>query len=148
MACSLTMTLISEQQVGNCGEDWKYSLDVEVLHEGMKGAGLVRVPEHQLESGIVKEPFGAPESQLLYKGECLTELLVRIRLTAIEVDLFFNDVGKASEDVVIQCPGPAGHKVTREVDISAHVRETPGFLNKRCADFTVRLRFTLVCDSG
>jgi hypothetical protein len=146
MACSLTVTLISEQQVGNCGEDWKYDLDIQVLHEGLKGEGRIRVPKHNLESGAVREPFGAPEPQVVFSGECLTELLVRIELAATEVDLFINDVGKASKDLIIPCPGPGSEKVTKEIDISADVCESPGFLNKR-AQFTVRLRFALVCDS-
>ncbi len=32
MSCRLTMTLISESQEGNIGEDWKYELDVKVLY--------------------------------------------------------------------------------------------------------------------
>jgi hypothetical protein len=68
-----------------------------------------------------------------------------MELTATEVDLFVNDVGKASKDVTIECPGPHGDKVTKEVDIAAGVREAPAILNKNSV-FTVRVRFTLTCD--
>jgi len=146
MACSLSMTVISEQQVGNCGEDWKYDLDVQVMHEGPAGGGRVSVPKHQLESGVVQEPYGAPEPQVIYSGECLTELLLRIKLTATEVDLFINDVGRLNKDLVIPCPGPGSDKVTKDVDLSVEVRETPSFLNSKRAVFTVRLRFMLVCN--
>jgi hypothetical protein len=146
MACSLTVTLISEQQVGNCGEDWKYDLDVQVLHEGLRGQGRFHVPRHNLKSGDIREPHGAPEPQLLYSGDCLTELLVRIQLTATEVDLFMNDVGKSSQDLVIACPAPGSDKTVKEVDISAEVHETPRFLSRKTAEFKVRLRFALVCD--
>ena len=145
MTCKLTMTLVSEHQEGDCGEDWKYGLDVKVFHEGLKGEGRVSVPKHNLVSGSVKEPYGSPEPQIVFAGECLTELLVRMELTATEVDLFVNDVGKASKDVTIECPGPHGDKVTKEFDIAAGVREAPAILNKNSV-FTVRVRFTLTCD--
>ena len=145
MTCKLTMTLVSEHQEGDCGEDWKYDLDVKVFHEGLKGEGRVSVPKHNLAAGSVKEPYGSPEPEVVFAGECLTELLVRLELTATEVDLFVNDVGKASKDVTIECPGPHGDKVTKEVDIAAGVREAPAILNKNSV-FTVRVRFTLTCD--
>ncbi len=145
MTCKLTMTLISEHQEGNCGEDWKYDLDVKVFHEGLKGEGQVNVPKHNLEAGPVREPHGSPQPLVIFEGECLTELLVRIELTATEVDMFVNDVGKASKDIRIECPGPHGDKVTKELDVAAGVRESPGILNKNSV-FTVRVRFTLTCD--
>ncbi len=51
MTCKLTMTLISEHQEGNCGNDWKYDLDAKVFHEGLKGEGRVSVPKHTLDAG-------------------------------------------------------------------------------------------------
>jgi len=139
------MTLISEYQEGECGEDWKYQLDVKVFHEGLKGEGQVNVPKHNLVAGVVKQPWGSPEPVIVFAGECLTELLVKMQLTATEVDLFVNDVGKASKEIRIECPGPHGDKVTKEVDIAANVREAPAILNKNSV-FTVRVRFTLTCD--
>ncbi len=103
------------------------------------------MPKHNLVSGQVLEPHGAPEPQIVYRGDCLTELLVRAHLTATEVDMFVNDVGEVSRDIKIECPGPAGHKVTKEVDISVRVKEAPAILNKS-AIFTVRVRFTLSCE--
>ncbi len=145
MTCKLQMMLISEHQEGDCGEDWKYDLEVKVFHEGLKGEGVFNVPKHNLASGQVKEPHGAPEPQVVFRGECLTELLVRMQLTATEVDLFVNDVGKANKDIKIECPGPAGDKITKEVDITAGVREAPAILNRN-AVFTVRVHFTLSCE--
>jgi len=138
------MTLVSEYQEGECGEDWKYDLDVKVFHEGLKGEGRVSVPKHILGAGVVKEPHGSPEPQVIFSGECLTELLVKMELTATEVDLFVNDVGKASKEIKIECPGPHGDKVTKEVDIAAPVKEAPAILNKNSV-FTVRVRFSLTC---
>jgi len=145
MTCKLTMTLISEHQEGQCGEDWKYDVEVQVFHEGLQGGGKISVPKHILEGGQVRMPHGTPEPLVVYSGECLTELLVRMQLTATEIDMFVNDVGKATKEVNIECPGPRGDKVTKEVDIVAEVHEAPAILNKTSM-FTVRVRFTLTCD--
>jgi hypothetical protein len=146
MTCKLTMTLISEHQEGECGNDWKYDIEAQVFHEGLQGEGGFRVPKHLLEPGHVHEPHGAPAPVELFSGECLTELLVKIHLTATEVDMFVNDVGHEKMELRIECPGPGGEKVTKEVDVAANVKEAPAILNKRSV-FTVRVRFTLVCDA-
>jgi hypothetical protein len=59
--------------------------------------------------------------------------------------MFVNDVGKACKDLQIERPLPGTEKVTKEVDIAAGVRESPGIVPKT-AVFTVRVRFTLTCD--
>jgi hypothetical protein len=138
------MTLISEHQEGECGEDWKYDVSVKVFNEGLKGEGVISVPKHTLEVGVVEKPHGLPEPLIVFTGEC-TELLVKMNLTATEVDLFMNDVGKASMEFKLACPGLAGGSVIKEVEISAGVREAPAFLN-RDSVFTVQVRFDLVCE--
>lgn len=144
MTCSLTMTLISEHQEGECGDDWKYEVSVKVFNEGLKGEGVISVPKHTLEVGVVEKPHGLPEPLIVFTGEC-TELLVNMNLLATEVDLFMNDVGKASMEFKLECPGLAGGPVIKEVEISAGVREAPAFLN-RDSVFTVKVRFDLVCE--
>ena len=145
MTCKLTMTLISESQEGECGDDWKYDLEVQAIHDGILGEGRISVPKHLLESGAIREPFGSPAPVLLYEGECVGELLLKMNLTATEVDMFVNDVGKISKEVSIESPLPGTHKTTREVDIAAKVLEAPRILNKS-AVFTLRVRFTLSRD--
>ena len=145
MTCNLTMTLISETQEGNIGEDWKYELDVKVLSEDAQGQGSVSVPKHNLPSGEIREPFGAPAPQTIFSGDCSGQLTLRIHLTAIEVDMFVNDVGREKKDLIIDCPGPAGGKITKEVDIAVEVREMPPILPKK-ALFTLRVRFALECN--
>ena len=145
MTCKLIMTLLSESQEGNCGEDWKYELDVKVFNEGLKGEGIISVPKHTLDAGSTREPFGSPEPVTVFSGECLTELLIRLHLTATEVDLFINDVGKASMEFKMECLGPGAGSMTKEVEIAAGVRESPGILNKNSV-FTAGVRFELVCD--
>lgn len=144
MSCRLTMTLVSECQEGNVGEDWKYDLDVEVQSGGLKSQGSVSVAKHNLPSGIVREPYGSPAPQVLLSGECTDELLLRIRLTATEVDLFVNDVGEAEKELVMACPGPAGGTLTKELDLDVEVREMPQILPRK-AVFTLRVRFNLSC---
>lgn len=144
MPCKLTMSLVSESQEGNCGDDWKYDLDVKVFHQGLKGGGQFNVPKHILEAGAVEAPHGNPEPQDIFEGECTDEVLVRMELTATEVDMFKNDVGVANKDVRIECPGAGGNTVTKDVDIAAGVRESPGILNKNSV-VTIRVRFTMTC---
>jgi hypothetical protein len=144
MTCTLTMTLISETQEGKIGEDWKYSLAAKVFDGDLDGEGTISVEKHKLPSGAIREPFGSPAPVTVFSGECNTSLLVRMQLTATEVDMFVDDIGKAERELRIDCPGPGGGKVTKEVDIAAGVRESPGILPKS-AVFTVRVRFTLAC---
>lgn len=145
MTCSLTMTLISETQAGEIGDDWKYEITAKVFNSKLEGEATVSVPKHNLPSGVVREPHGSPAPVPLFSGECSGELLVRIHLKATEVDLFVNDVGEASKDLAIDCPGPGGGKVTKEIDVDVGVRESPGIVPKT-AVFTSRIRFTLVCE--
>ena len=65
MTCRLTMALISESQEGNIGNDWRYELEAKVFHGALAGGAKVEVPKHQLESGAVRLPFGAPTDPVL-----------------------------------------------------------------------------------
>ena len=145
MTCKLVMTLLTENQEGECGEDWKYEVEAKVFNEGLKGEGKISVPKHTLAVGDTQPTFGSPEPLTIYEGECLTELKVRLQLTATEVDLFMDDVGSASMELKMECPGPGVSTTKRKVDITAGVREAPVILNKH-AVFTVSLRFDLICD--
>lgn len=145
MNCALTLALISETQQGNIGEDWKYHLSVKAFEDDLNGEASISVPKHTLPSGQIREPFGSPAPVTVFSGECQTGLLVRMQLTATEVDLFVNDVGKVEKELRIACPGPSAGKVTKEVDLAAGVRESPHLLPKKTAVFTVRVRLTLAC---
>ena len=145
MTCKLTMTLISESQQGNIGEDWRYKLDAKVQCGDLKGEGSVSVPKHNLPSGPVREPYGSPPPQVIFTGKCTDDLLLQLRLVATEVDVFFNDVGKVRKELRIECLGPARSTVTKEVDLQVEVRESPPILPQK-AIFTLRVRFTLACE--
>ena len=143
MNCKLMMTVISESQKGECGDEWKYDLQAEVSNGEATGKGRISVPKHTLVSGSVLEPFGSPEPVVLFEGECASDLEVKLDLTATEVDLFVNDVGNTSKTILIESPHPGISKLTKEVDIDVNVREAPAFLKKQ-AVFTLRVRFTRV----
>ena len=107
MTCTLTMKLVSESQEGNIGEDWRYDLDVKVSTGEHKGRGRVKVPKHNLQSGVVQEPHGSPPPQVIFTGDCVDELRIDMRLVATEVDMFVNDVGKISiPDSILGKNGP------------------------------------------
>ena len=142
MTFKLTMSLVSESQQGDCGDDWMYELEAKAFCEGLKGGAIIKAPKHRLEPGEVLKPYGSPEPVLLFEGECGDEVLVRLMLTATEVDMFINDVGKVSKDIRIEMPGPVNPRVTREVEIAAGVRESPGIRDKNSI-FTLRVRFTV-----
>lgn len=142
MTFKLTLSLVSESQEGDCGNDWMYELEAKAFCEGLKGNAIINVPKHTLEPGEVRQPHGSPDPVLLFEGECGDEVLVRLVLTATEVDMFINDVGKVSKDIRIEMPGPVNPRVTHEVEIAAGVRESPGIRNKNSV-FTLRVRFTV-----
>ena len=145
MSCTLTMKLVSESQEGNIGEDWRYDLDVRVSSGEQKGQGRVKVPKHNLPSGLVQEPHGSPEPQVVFRGDCVDALRVDMRLVATEVDVFVNDVGKVRKELIIKCPGVSGATVTKDCDIDVSVREMPRIFPQK-ALFTLRVRFMLNCD--
>jgi hypothetical protein len=145
MSCRLVMTLLSEAQEGECGVDWKYELDVTVSGEGTLGEGKISVPRHVLPSGVTQPPHGSPQPLVVYSGDCLTELQIRLQLTATELDIFVNDVGTATVKFKMPCPGPGSSKSSKEVDITAGVKEAPSLLNKH-AVFSTIVRFELICE--
>jgi len=139
MSCKVTMSLVSETQEGNVGDTWKYDLEAKVFCQGLRGEATVSVSKHQLKDGEVQQPYGDPEPVVLFEGECDDELLLRLRLIVTEVDLLINDTGEVSQDIKLELPGHGKTEFSRDFDIAAGVRESPGILNKN-AVFTLRLR--------
>ena len=144
MNCKLMMTVISEHQEGECGSDWKYDLTARVTAGAPDGQARIGVPKHTLESGEVRAPFGSPAPQQICAGPCDERVRVTVDLQATEVDLFVDDVGHASRDVIIERPHPAC-AVSKEIDLAAEVFEAPAILKRRSV-FTVRIRFTLTAE--
>jgi hypothetical protein len=145
MTCKMTLSLLTETQEGNVGSDWKYKLDAKVFNQGLKGEGVLKVAKHTLDAGEVQEPHGAPEPLTLDCGEGGREVMIRLALTATEVDLFISDSGTATTDLKLMAPGPGEAPLSQEFEIAAGVRESPGILNKN-AVFTVHGLIVLACD--
>ncbi|NIM69906.1 MAG: hypothetical protein GTN86_04455 [Xanthomonadales bacterium] len=130
MACKVTCTLLSETQNGNIGDDWKYSLEVKVFNEGLKGEGTVSVKKHTLTTGTTQEPPGPPAPLEVAAGEGGAELMIRLTLVATEVDLFKSDSGQTQINVHMPSPRPGESPVTQETEISVGVRESPGLMDE------------------
>lgn len=145
MSCQLVMTLLSENQEGECGKDWKYKISARVVSESYTSEGHISVPRHTLPVGVTQKPFGDPAPEVVYSGDCLTELVVKLELHATELDPFVDDNGTASMEFKLDCPGPGASTMVKTVDIAAGVREAPLILSKD-AVFSVRVRFELICD--
>ena len=142
MAFKVTISVLSETQEGDIGDDWKFELNVKTFNEGLQGDGTIKVKKHHLPAGVIQEPPGLPEPLVLPAGEGLQNILVRLNLKAIEVDLFQNDVGIVESDLTCPCPSEQDRISAHQTELSVGVRESPGFLNQ-VAVFTLKLRIVI-----
>jgi hypothetical protein len=145
MACKVTMTLLTESQQGNIGDDWKYTLEAKVFDQGLKGKGSISVPKHKLSSGATQEPPGPPAPVEIAAGEGGTELMIRLTLHATEVDFFKSDSGETQINFHMQAPAPGAAPITRETEVSVGVRESPGLMDET-AVLTLKLKLVASCD--
>ena len=144
MACTLTLSLISESQEGDVGDDWKYELETKVFSGALAGQGTISVPKHQLASGETQEPHGNPAAIAIPAGEPGAEIKINLKLTATEVDLFRDDSGTQNTSIVMVAPHSGGEKVVKEADLSVGVVEMPGQMSS--AVFTLRIGLALASD--
>lgn len=142
MAFKVTVSVLSESQEGDIGEDWKFDLNVKVFNQGLKGDGNIKVKKHNLPGGVVQDPPGPPAPLVLAGGDGQENILIRLNLKATEVDLFQNDTATVESDVTCPCPSEEDRISARQVDLSVGVRESPGFLNQ-VAIFTLKLRIVI-----
>lgn len=142
MAFKVTISVLSESQEGDIGDDWKFDLQVKIFNEGLKGEGRIKVKKHHLPAGVVQDPPGPPEPLVLPAGEADGQILIRLFLTATEVDLFQNDVGTVESDLTCPCPTDEDRITAHQTELSVGVRESPGFLNQ-VAVFTLKLRIVI-----
>lgn len=145
MACKVTMTLLTESQQGNIGDDWKYSIEAKVFNQGLKGKGSISVRKHTLSSGATQEPPGPPAPVDIAAGEGGAELMIRLTLHATEVDFFKSDSGETTVNFHMPAPAADAPPVVRETDISVGVRESPGLMDET-AVLTLRLKLVASCD--
>lgn len=145
MACRLIMTLLTESQQGNIGDDWKYDLEAKVFSEGLKGTGTIRVKKHTLASGATQEPPGPPAPVEIPAGSGGVELMIRLTLIATEVDFFKSDTGETQVNFHMPAPSPGTPPIVRETEVSVGVRESPGLIDET-AVLTLKLRLEAHCD--
>mgnify|MGYP000050089501 CR=1 FL=1 len=142
----ITITLLSERQDGQIGDDWKYELGVKVFNGGLVDEGSIKVPEHTLASGTTEVPPGPPEPLVLNAGEVgEKDVLVRVRLDATEVDALVSDHGSSSRDFSIGCPAAGEPPVSQDVTISAGVMEAPAIAGESSV---LQLALRLVAESA
>ena len=142
MAFKVTISILSESQEGDIGDDWKFDLNVKTFNEGLQGEGTIKVKKHHLPAGVVQDPPGPPEPLVLPAGEGEDHVLVRLKLKATEVDLFQNDTATIEKDLTCHCPSAEDRISALQSDLSVGVRESPGFLNQ-VAIFTLKLRIVI-----
>ena len=145
MAGKVTFSLLSEGQEGKIGDDWKYTVEIKIFNQGLKGKGTINVPKHQLLSGVTMEPHGAPDALVLDAGDDGSELKIWLKLIAIEVDLFRNDTGECDLNFIMACPGPGETPITLEKEISCGVTEKP-VVADNTSIFTVVVRLVASSD--
>ena len=145
MACKLTMSVISETQVGNIGDDWKYDLEAKVYNPALTATGTISVAKHILPSDSTQEPPGPPEAVTMDAGECGSEMNIRLKLKATEVDFLKSDTGTHEIKITAQCPGPDGAPNSNDQEISVGVRESPG-LTEKSAILNLVVRLVASCE--
>jgi hypothetical protein len=144
MACTITISLLSESQEGTIGNDWKYSLEAKIFSGALAGKGKIKVPKHRLDSGETQVPPGPPEDLVLPAGEAGAEIRVSLRCKVAEVDLFKNDKGEMPISFKMTCPPAGGAAVVEEREISIGVEEEPSGIGT--AVFKLAYRVTLESD--
>lgn len=125
MTGKISISLLNERQDGHIGDDWKYAVLVMVFNDGLVDEGSIDVPEHQLLPGTDQAPPGPADPLVLNAGAAGSDILVRVRLDATEVDTLIDDHGTSSEDFAIRCPHPGEPPVSEDAIISAGVMESP-----------------------
>lgn len=142
MAFKVTISILSETQEGDIGDDWRFELNVKIFNEGLADEGNFKVKKHTLTAGTVQDPPGPPAPLVLKGGDGEEHILVRLKLKATEVDLFQNDTGIVESDLTCPCPSAEDRISAHQTDLSVGVRESPGFLNS-VAIFTLKLRVVI-----
>jgi hypothetical protein len=128
MPCTVTFTLLQESLTGDVGNDWHYTVRADMIDPMVFGSGTIEVPEHLLRPGSTQIPPNADQAVELDGGEhCGGETRVRFTLEATEVDFLVDDHGSNVLVVPVECPAPGGEPITTEPEISARVKEAPGF---------------------
>jgi hypothetical protein len=144
MTCRITVSLLSEFVDGNIGDEWQYSLAVDVVDPAQGGGGRIDVPRHKLKAGATRELVDGPSTEF-DAGSCGDTIRLELTLAAAEVDWVFSDTGEDSATVEMRCPAPGGAPVIVEREVSTYVEERPRLLGGS-ANFVVKLRIAGRCE--
>ena len=139
MPCTITISVLSEGQEGDIGDDWKYSLQAKIYSGALQGQDSIDVPKHSLESGKVQEPPGPPAAVVIPAGENGAEIKVDLKLLATEVDFLKNDTGEKSVSFTMTCPEAGAPAVIEDREITAGVTEAPTGLGNAVLKLNIRL---------
>lgn len=141
MEGKITISVLSESHEGNAGNDWRYLLEAKAFNRGLKGQGVIEVAKHNLPSGTTQEPPGPPAPAVISAGDPNSEIKLKLRLEATEVDLFRNDVGLTDIDLYLSCPGPGRPPLVMEREISVGVSDSG-----RDSIVTLKIKLVLGCE--
>lgn len=142
MAFKVTISVLSESQEGDIGDEWRFDLAVKVFNPELVSEGRIKVKKHDLPAGVVQDPPGPPAPLVLSAGAADGPMRLHFSLTATEVDLFQNDTGTVENEITCECPTEEDRITAHQTELSVGVRESPGFLNQ-VAVFTLKLRIVI-----
>lgn len=145
MACVITLSLLQESLSGDIGNDWEYKVRADMVDPMVFGSGVIEVPEHLLRPGVTQAPPDPARSVELEAGDCGAEVRVRLTLEATEVDWLVDDQGSNVLVITVECPPPGSAPKVFEPEISARVREAPGFQGGP-AVLRVKVRLVARCE--
>jgi len=144
MACTISVSLLSEHVDGNIGDDWQYSLEVEVFNPESTGTGRLEVENHKLTPGVTQVPANQ-RTIVIPAGHCDATAAVKLTLTAAEVDLVFSDSNESTSEISVRCPGEGSRPLTFEREVSVHVEEKPRILGG-AATLIVKVSLVAACE--
>ncbi len=139
MPCTLTLSVLSENQEGDIGNDWKYTLSAKVYSGALTGQGAVEVAKHTLTSGTTQTPPGPPAAAVIAAGDAGADLKIELRLAAAEVDLLHNDTGEKAVDIRLTNPAAGASALVEEREISVGVTEAPSGIGNAVLTLKIRL---------
>jgi hypothetical protein len=144
MEANVIFSVLTERQEGPIGDDWKFWIEAKVFNHGLKGQGTIRVAKHILPSGVTQEPPGPPDPVQIPAGDYKNQIKVKLNLEVTEVDLFKNDVGKTSVDLMLDCPAPGEEPRVYDREISVGVVASPSVAGETSI-FTLNVRLVVSC---
>ena len=147
MACHVSVTVMTEQVVGDIGDDWKYSINLSVTNDGVTQTPLwspLSIGEHRIKPNANPAPPPSHPVLPMDAGDCASAAYVNIDVAANEVDVFRNDPGRGTARIPIECPGPSGPRSSLIHKMAIDVSEKPGIFGGQ-AQLILELKIEAWC---